>query len=132
MAESLKKKRKLITFSDVKLRIKETLDKAVNADEAYEAIAGDIANHFLPSNFLDTSSDLFKLEQIVCNLKQKVYRFHQKMKRDGKFVSKKPDEVFFTASQHSIFNSETSSQPTNTQGLLYISLFRKILPKSSL
>jgi len=60
MAESLKKKQKLITFSDVKLRIKETLDKAVNADEAYEAIAGDIANHFLPSNFLDTSSDLFK------------------------------------------------------------------------
>ena len=46
MAESLKKTRKLITFSDVKLRIKETLDKAVNADEAYEAIAGDITNHF--------------------------------------------------------------------------------------
>ena len=62
MAESLKKTRKLITFSDVKLRIKETLDtrKAVNADEAYEAIAADIVNHFLPSNFLDTSSDLFK------------------------------------------------------------------------
>ena len=116
MTESVKKKPKLITFCDVKVIIKETLAKAENADEAYETIAADIAHNFLPSNFLDTSSDLVKLEKIVCNLKKKVYRFHSNLKRDGKFGSKKPDEVFFSGSQHSIFNSESSSQPPNTQG----------------